>query len=211
MATHTFDLPRPCLHLTGQSEAGKSTLLKNFQLHFAPTAFHAEAEAWRAVIHLNLVRAVNFILEAFNSPPSTTVSSSANLSSKSSASLSSSGSHGRAATADSLRHIRMRLSPLRQVEIILNRRLCIDSAPTTPVSPTSSSQPRSSDLSVRVRSGWKALARVRRPTSSTGQDELQDARQIIDACREDIIALWADEGVRAGLRERKIALEDHCV
>ena len=70
---------------------------------------------------------------------------------------------------------------------------------------------RSGDLSVKVRAGWKALARVRRPTSSTHQDELQDTRQIIDACADDIITLWEDETVQAGLRERKIALEDHYV
>ncbi|THH01144.1 hypothetical protein EW026_g1508 [Hermanssonia centrifuga] len=62
--------PQAKILLLGQSEAGKSTLLKNFQLHFAPKAFEADGEAWRAVIHLNLVRAVNFILEALaTSPP----------------------------------------------------------------------------------------------------------------------------------------------
>ncbi|KIP02960.1 hypothetical protein PHLGIDRAFT_111453 [Phlebiopsis gigantea 11061_1 CR5-6] len=170
--------PQAKLLLLGQSEAGKSTLLKNFQLLFAPKAFHAEAEAWRAVIHLNLVRAVNFIL-----------------------------SHEhlrRQDSAESLRHLRMRLSPLRQVELILHRRLCVDSA-------SPSDAPRSPDLSVRVRSGWKGLARIGRPTSMTHQDELQNARQIIDACRDDICAMWADDAVQAGLRGQSVVLEDHCI
>ena len=64
-------------------------------------------------------------------------------------------------------------------------------------------------MTIRVRSGWKSLARVRRPSSSAHQDELQDTRQIIDACRDDILALWANETVQAGLRERRIVLEDH--
>ena len=38
-------------------------MLKNFQLHFPPKALQAESDAWRAVIHLNLVRSVNFILD----------------------------------------------------------------------------------------------------------------------------------------------------
>ena len=38
-------------------------MLKNFQLHFTPKALEAEGEAWRAVIHLNLVRSVNFIID----------------------------------------------------------------------------------------------------------------------------------------------------
>jgi hypothetical protein len=199
---------------TGQSEAGKSTLLKNFQLHFAPKAFHAEAEAWRAVIHLNLVRAVNYILEILQVSGSTvsTVASSS-LSYRSTSSLSTVSSGSRQANADSLRGLKIRLSPLRQVELILHRRICVDSAPG---SATRNDQPdrgpsSRAELSVKVRSGWKALARVRRPTSSTHQDELQDTRQIIDACRDDIIALWADDAVQAGLREGKITLEDHYV
>ena len=46
-----------------QGESGKSTILKNFQFHFAPVAFKEDSLAWRAVIHLNLVCIVNFILD----------------------------------------------------------------------------------------------------------------------------------------------------
>ncbi|KAI0356325.1 G-alpha-domain-containing protein [Trametes cingulata] len=51
------------LLLLGQSESGKSTTVKNFQLAYAYDAFMAERAAWRAVIHLNLVRSVNNILD----------------------------------------------------------------------------------------------------------------------------------------------------
>ncbi|OSD01266.1 G-alpha-domain-containing protein [Trametes coccinea BRFM310] len=51
------------LLLLGQSESGKSTTVKNFQLAYAYDAFLAERAAWRAVIHLNLVRSVNGILD----------------------------------------------------------------------------------------------------------------------------------------------------
>ncbi|KAH9848956.1 G-alpha-domain-containing protein [Lenzites betulinus] len=51
------------LLLLGQSESGKSTTLKNFQLAFAPKAWLAERTSWRAVIQLNLVRSVNAILD----------------------------------------------------------------------------------------------------------------------------------------------------
>ncbi|KAH6916749.1 guanine nucleotide binding protein, alpha subunit [Coprinopsis sp. MPI-PUGE-AT-0042] len=50
--------------LLGQSESGKSTTLKQFQLLHAPATFHAERIAWRTVIYLNLVRSVRRILEA---------------------------------------------------------------------------------------------------------------------------------------------------
>ncbi|TRM61575.1 guanine nucleotide binding protein, alpha subunit [Schizophyllum amplum] len=50
--------------LLGQSESGKSTTLKQFQLLHSPAAFHQERIAWRAVIYLNLVRSVRRILDA---------------------------------------------------------------------------------------------------------------------------------------------------
>ncbi|GJE95016.1 G-alpha-domain-containing protein [Phanerochaete sordida] len=207
--------PQAKLLLLGQSEAGKSTLLKNFQLHFAPKAFHAEAEAWRAVIHLNLVRAVNFILESLHIPTQAPSPASSSVSYRSTSSLSTVSSGSRHGNSDALRALRMRLSPLRQVELILHRRLSVEGpSPTSPREQERgqpSAPPRQPDLAVKVRSGWKALARIRRPTSSTNQDELQDTRQIIDACADDIVALWADESVQAGLRERKIDLEDHYI
>ncbi|KAH9924391.1 guanine nucleotide binding protein, alpha subunit [Fomitopsis serialis] len=49
--------------LLGQSESGKSTTVKNFQLTYAYSQFIEERSAWRAVIHLNLVRSVNTILD----------------------------------------------------------------------------------------------------------------------------------------------------
>ncbi|KIY73346.1 G-alpha-domain-containing protein [Cylindrobasidium torrendii FP15055 ss-10] len=52
--------------LLGQSESGKSTTLKQFQLLHSPAAFHAERIAWRAVIYLNLVRSVRRVLDALS-------------------------------------------------------------------------------------------------------------------------------------------------
>ncbi|KAF8435633.1 guanine nucleotide binding protein, alpha subunit [Boletus edulis BED1] len=52
--------------LLGQSESGKSTTLKQFQLVHAPAAFRADRIAWRAVIYLNLVRSIRRILDAIS-------------------------------------------------------------------------------------------------------------------------------------------------
>ncbi|PFH45359.1 hypothetical protein AMATHDRAFT_71794 [Amanita thiersii Skay4041] len=52
--------------LLGQSESGKSTTLKQFQLLHSPASFHAERLAWRAVIYLNLVRSVRRILDSLS-------------------------------------------------------------------------------------------------------------------------------------------------
>ncbi|KAH0591330.1 hypothetical protein H2248_001409 [Termitomyces sp. 'cryptogamus'] len=50
--------------LLGQSESGKSTTLKQFQLLHAPAVFRSERMAWRTVIYLNLVKSITRILEA---------------------------------------------------------------------------------------------------------------------------------------------------
>jgi len=47
--------------------SGKSTTLKNFQLHFSPKAFDAERPRWKIVIHLNLVRSLRKIHRALMS------------------------------------------------------------------------------------------------------------------------------------------------
>jgi len=54
---------------SGQSESGKSTTIKNFQLQYAPQSFWAERETWKPVIHLNLVRSVRRIHNALSSLP----------------------------------------------------------------------------------------------------------------------------------------------
>ncbi|KIK71535.1 hypothetical protein GYMLUDRAFT_211852 [Collybiopsis luxurians FD-317 M1] len=52
--------------LLGQSESGKSTTLKQFQLLHSPSSFHMERIAWRVVIYLNLVRSIQRILDALS-------------------------------------------------------------------------------------------------------------------------------------------------
>ena len=50
--------------LLGQSESGKSTTLKQFQLLHSPETFSLERIAWRSVIYLNLIRSIKRILDA---------------------------------------------------------------------------------------------------------------------------------------------------
>lgn len=69
--------------LLGQSESGKTTTLKSmpafginiavliifcldFQRTFAPNQFHAERNAWRAVVQLNLIASVRVIVDALH-------------------------------------------------------------------------------------------------------------------------------------------------
>ncbi|TCD64088.1 hypothetical protein EIP91_004560 [Steccherinum ochraceum] len=135
--------------ILGQSESGKSTILKQFQLFYAPQAFRVEAEAWRAVIHLNLVRSINLILDIVattitTGAPRETMQSALSISPPSSrwgsggasvlsaASSAGSDGHGRNALnsshgqGPSVKELRMRLSPLKHVESILVKRLTAD-------------------------------------------------------------------------------------
>ncbi|KAH8079422.1 G-alpha-domain-containing protein [Cristinia sonorae] len=49
--------------LLGQSESGKSTTIKNFQMAYAPNSFAQELSSWRSVIYLNLARSILTILD----------------------------------------------------------------------------------------------------------------------------------------------------
>ncbi|KAF7309114.1 hypothetical protein MKEN_01113500 [Mycena kentingensis (nom. inval.)] len=49
--------------LLGQSESGKSTVLKNFRLRFTPQYFDAERSAWRVVVLLNLISSLRIVVE----------------------------------------------------------------------------------------------------------------------------------------------------
>ncbi|KAH9996200.1 G-alpha-domain-containing protein [Russula vinacea] len=190
--------------LLGQAESGKSTILRNFQLKYAPTAFHAEAEAWRAVIDLNLVRSVTFLLNLLEeSGPITT--STADL-------------------TDDLRRLRVSLSPLRNIEESLARFISPDHYPrrvgsqggkTTTSSIASAALPTERAFEVSVRSGsrWKSLFKsgggngAMSKARSQEYEEVQNARRVIEACREDIVALWNHPAVRAGLADQSVSLE----
>ncbi|CCA67203.1 related to guanine nucleotide-binding protein alpha-4 subunit [Serendipita indica DSM 11827] len=56
--------------LLGQAEAGKSTVLKQFQLVFTPNQFRAQQQHWKALVQLNLVRSILVICEALTDDPS---------------------------------------------------------------------------------------------------------------------------------------------
>ncbi|KAF5390015.1 hypothetical protein D9757_003809 [Collybiopsis confluens] len=189
--------------LLGQAESGKSTILKNFQLHFSPSAFHAEAILWRPVIHLNLVRSVNFILNML-SPRSASGTTSPTLNVQ---------------LDDTLRRLCFSLAPLKSVEVSLTKQISGTTSPVVLDSSTSADSPyahyhpaKASEISVRsVAGGWKSILRFRRQSGSApsyySPEDLQN-RRIISACANDIIALWTNPHVQAKLQEQEIYLKD---
>ena len=221
---------------TGQAESGKSTILRNFQLQYAPSAFHAEAEAWRAVIDLNLVRSVTFLLNLLEeSSPITT--SPADIGNGSGGGTSTAGSSGDADSrptspsgtkimplrrlTDDLRRLRVSLSPLRNIEECLARFISPDHYPrrVTRVgsgsdnngSSTAPPTERAFEVSVRSGSRWKTLFKGSGSAMSKARlqefEEVQNARRVIEACRRDIVALWNHPAVRAGLADQSVSLE----
>jgi len=165
-------------------------VLRNFQLQFTPQAFHAEAEAWRAVIHLNLLRSVTLILNLLvgdrthadgqQTPP--------------------------VVLDDELRRLRMRLLPLRSVEEALARFLSGEDL----IAGRGRQGVLERTLEVPVRSGsmWKTIFSRQSSEHGTQQHaELDNARRVIEACREDMVALWANATVHAHLREQSVSFE----
>ncbi|KAK7018993.1 guanine nucleotide binding protein, alpha subunit [Favolaschia claudopus] len=186
--------------LLGQAESGKSTILKNFQLHFAPKAFQAESEAWRPVIHLNLIRSVNFVLSLLEIRHPSTY-------------------HGDAPTSPDgalsgpLRRLSISLAPLRQVEETLSNRIAGSRPPEEQRSEAERYHPaKASEISLRSGSGWTAFLRFRRgSTSATDRNEKAEelqTRRILNACAHDIMTLWAAPEVQQGLKDRDIVLQE---
>ncbi|KAK0446068.1 guanine nucleotide binding protein, alpha subunit [Desarmillaria tabescens] len=189
------------LLLLGQAESGKSTILKNFQLRFAPKTFQAEAELWRPIIHLNLVRSVNFILDLLSSERPTSSSPSMSPSSE----------------PDNLRRIQFSLRPLKQVEDSLMHR--ISGSLFLPVVSGDELKefPRyhpakASEVSVRSGSGWMGFMKLRKPADSSSgrsaQEKMEDEqnRRILEACVDDIQTLWRAREVQNRLAKRDISL-----
>ncbi|KAF8956308.1 guanine nucleotide binding protein, alpha subunit [Flammula alnicola] len=200
----------PKVLLLGQAESGKSTILKNFQLHFAPKAFEKEAEAWRPIIHLNLVRSVNFIVNFVLSRNTTRRDSYAQHQYK----ASSSGS-----ISPELRKLCIRLGPLRQVEENLNNILSGRSSFKLPDDPEAVNQPynpaKAPEVSIRSGSGWRqAFSLTRRSADSSGSSTRSDtsedgqSRRILAALGDDIAKLWKDPAVQTLLKTAEIALEE---
>jgi hypothetical protein len=225
-----------CLSHTGQAESGKSTILRNFQLQYTPAAFHAEAEAWRAVIDLNLVRSVTFLLNLLeesspSSPNPSTVDAAGSSGSSGDADIRPTSPSGTKILplrrlTDDLRRLRVSLSPLRSIEECLARFISPEHYPRHVSSAGSSSNkngsrnggsptsalPTERAFEVRVRSGsrWKTLFKSGGAMSkarSQEYEEVQNARRVIEACREDIVALWNHSAIRAGLADQSVSLE----
>ncbi|KAJ7275084.1 guanine nucleotide binding protein, alpha subunit [Mycena rebaudengoi] len=201
--------PKPVkVLLLGQSESGKSTTLKNFQLMYDAKAFRAERASWRAIVQLNVVRSIHVILDvitrAENDPPP--------------------NSALRAVDED-LVALKMRLSPLIQIEEVLMQRL-IPSGPDVSdaarlaqlTSVPYSERPRNVVREVAVNSAmpWKnvfsRLASTNRASFDSDRaidwEDPNDPGVMLHALAEDIKALWENETVQSLLVCQNLRLQE---
>lgn len=223
--------PRPMkMLLLGQSESGKSTTLKNFQLLHTPKAFHAERASWRAVIQLNVVRSIRLILEAIaevhalQAPSATSSPRSSHRSlpdSRPSSSRASPSAELPHLTAEHLK-LRLRLLPLLQVEEVLIRRLTLagnteqEATRLTQLTNAPDALARDKELAVNSHFVWKTMfSRIagKRNSSETDIDAIDwndpdDPGRIIHACAEDMIMLWNDPVVHEVLAYQKLRLQE---
>ncbi|KAH9941235.1 G-alpha-domain-containing protein [Epithele typhae] len=211
--------PRPVkILLLGQSESGKSTTLKNFQLMNTPSAFRKERASWRAVVHLNIVRSIRVILEAmaeiqaqspYNSSPIRTHPPDSLAHSPS---LVPRPSH-RSLTPEHLK-LKLRLSPLIQVEEELIRRLTPVGSGELEATHLHGDRSRALDRELTVNSqlAWRGVfQRMVGRNSGDGEGDYidpGDPARVLHACADDMIALWHDPAIKTMLRSQGTRLED---
>ncbi|KNZ71357.1 Guanine nucleotide-binding protein alpha-4 subunit [Termitomyces sp. J132] len=200
--------------LLGQSESGKSTTLKNFQLFHSNKAFRTERASWRAVVQLNVVRSVKLILHAMTevqaaASPSTVVSEA------------ESEAKYPILSPEHLR-LKMRLLPLQQVEETLLRKITPGYSAereATHLSPVTNlpyfSRNTPSEPALNSLTPWQnAFNRlVSGPRTSLDSqdidfDDPNDPGVILNACKDDINLLWTDPTIKELLLALRIQLQD---
>ncbi|KAH7096131.1 guanine nucleotide binding protein, alpha subunit [Auriculariales sp. MPI-PUGE-AT-0066] len=183
------------LLLLGQSESGKSTTLKNFQLMYTPKQFERQRVAWRAVIQLNLARTIHTIVDALTQVEEGAV-----------------GFDGRELPLldQDIRTLKMRVLPLLPLEEQLKKRLCASNdGEATIQSPDASSE-------LAVAPTWRKhfgrlLGRNERDDDeslrSIDFNDPSDPAYVLSLCSDDIRALWQHPQLRVVLKQLDIRLE----
>ncbi|KAJ7242545.1 guanine nucleotide binding protein, alpha subunit [Mycena haematopus] len=203
--------PKPVkILLLGQSESGKSTTLKNFQLMYEPKAFRAERASWRAIIQLNVVRSIHIIIEAMTRAQNST--------DRPPSARSSVSSHESLRLDAELVQLKMRLVPLLEVEKSLMKRLSLPGStewePTErPLTTTKRRQ--SKEIAVNSTVAWKAaFTRMAEDRQSFDTDHLidwddpEDPGMLLHASNDDMKRLWAHPTVQAILDKQSIRLQE---
>ncbi|RDB21671.1 Guanine nucleotide-binding protein alpha-2 subunit [Hypsizygus marmoreus] len=173
--------------LLGQSESGKSSVLKNFQLAFAPKRFEEERIVWKTIVQLNLIRSVKTILESLQSEWESTDDPETSQLNR------------------NLRRIRLGLSPLLFVESNILQLISSGSHKYRDVyvRPGCDWKAVLKSRVMQAADGARNKRRSRNPMTKE-----YDPTSILAASKDDIMFLWNDPGVQAVLRKQGIRIED---
>lgn len=221
------------LLLLGQSESGKSTTLKQFQILHSPNAFQNERLSWRLVIQLNLVKSIRRILEAvISAQPSldSPMTERSIVPSDDRWDTSASGIAYPRMSVDSFQStltgstrdtndftdFKMRLMPLLRAEEILTTKLASPDSlyyrgdalgGREGYNHLSWTNSTSNGKEMYVRSGdmWKLKTGV---VSDVGDSEIDEAAGLIFQARDDMMRLWGSPAVRTILEREKINLSE---
>ncbi|CAE6449793.1 unnamed protein product [Rhizoctonia solani] len=193
----------------GQSESGKSTLIKQFRLLHSTETFAAERQSWKSIIYLNIIRSIWKVIEI--------VSARFNLTSPTDD------------DSQNLARLRLRLMPLQSVELSIVRSL---SSPREVVRTRSKGRggekgsesemdKEYDDVLVHPDSIWQRLRQrcahatdMAKPnTSLAAQSEevtvnTDDPSRTLQACAADIKQLWRCSVVRECLKQAGLFIED---
>ncbi|KAJ7336383.1 guanine nucleotide binding protein, alpha subunit [Mycena albidolilacea] len=199
--------------LLGQSESGKSTTLKNFQLMYDPKAFRVERTSWRAIVQLNVVRSIHVILDVITRAQNRRPTTGENVVPDS------------PVVDDDLAALKMRLSPLIRVEEVLMQRLIpigpdkSDAARLAQLTNIPYSElPRNVNREVAVHSAnpWKDV--FKRLVGSDNEsfdsekaidwEDPTDPGVVLHALAEDMKALWNNRTVQGLLERQNLRLQE---
>ncbi|CAE6480365.1 unnamed protein product [Rhizoctonia solani] len=211
--------PELRLLLLGQAESGKSTLLKQFQMLYAPHTLDAERAAWRGVVFLNIIKALRAVCEAHDFEYGSSNQSVVAFDPWTTAytpPASPKGPTGR----DNIAAIKLHIAPLLGLESTLAQRIGagFNLAGRTEFCVRRGWQ----DNSLFSRSGTgkkKGRSRSESVDADRGtgngkapENELHlDVQMVLADCRHDIQALWAHPSLKVLVQRRRLKLEDASV
>ncbi|KAG6873621.1 hypothetical protein C0995_013552 [Termitomyces sp. Mi166 len=178
-------------------------LLLDLQLLYDPETFRKERASWRAVIQLNIVRSVHLILDSITQEKSDAVLRS---------------SPDQAPVQPDLLKLKMRLSPLLQVEQALTRHLTPEGSGEAEVTlrdRQASYADRSNYLvrEVAINSTWKETvvksSGLSQQVEETSHGHVsRDPSILLNACGQDMQILWNDSTVKTLLKRHNIHMEE---
>lgn len=203
--------------LLGQSESGKSTTLKNFQLMNSPKAFRSERASWRAVIQLNVVQSIHAILDLMSKAHSSAHNPSNSITLITTSSSSPHNTPPKEYPPLNPEHLKlkMRLAPLLQVEAALMKKLLPNGhLQLAQLANPTHSLPLQQEISVNSSAGWKStFSRLIGRNSCDSADLIDwsdpdDPGVVLNACAEDMKRLWTDPIIKKLMDVEKMRPEE---